>query len=93
MPEHLLAGAYVSSRREGDVMIPFGKKTPVKIKKLMIDAHVERAMRKSVPLVRDREGQVLFAVGLRPAQSCRVQEHEKQMMLRYCGAWPAADDE
>lgn len=93
MPEHLLAGTYVSSRREGDVMIPFGKKTPVKIKKLMIDAHVERAMRKSVPLVRDREGQVLFAVGLRPAQSCRVQEHEKQMMIRYCGAWPAADDE
>ena len=93
MPKRLLEGAAVSSRREGDTMIPFGKHTPVKLKKLMIDAHVERAMRRSVPLVRDREGNVLFAVGLRSAESCRAGKDEKQMMVRFRGAWPGADDE
>ena len=91
IPLELLEGSVVSSRREGDVMIPFGKKTPVKLKKLMIDAHVERAMRKSVPVVRDREGSVLFAVGLRPSESCRAAKEEKQMIVRFCGDWPRAD--
>ena len=89
----VLEGAVVSSRREGDTMIPFGKHTPVKLKKLMIDAHVERAMRRSVPLVRDGEGNVLFAVGLRCAEQCRAQDDEKQMMVRFCGVWPGADNE
>ena len=93
MPLHVLEGAVVSSRREGDTMIPFGKHTPVKLKKLMIDAHVERAMRRSVPLVRDGEGNVLFAAGLRSAECCRAAKDEKQMMVRFCGAWPGTDDE
>lgn len=92
MPLRLLEGAYVSRRRQGDTMIPFGRKTPVKLKKLMIDAHVERAMRNSMPLVRDQEGNVLFAVGLRAAQSCFVSGDEKQMMVCFCGEWPAADN-
>ena len=91
MPLHLLEGACVSSRREGDVMIPFGRKTPVKIKKLMIDAHVERAMRRSVPLVRDCKGNVLFAVGLRASEGCRIYGDEKQMLVRFCGNWSPAD--
>jgi len=93
IPLRMLEGAVVSSRRAGDTMIPFGKRTPVKLKKLMIDAHVERAMRKSMPLVRDKEGNVLFAVGLRSAQSCRAQDDEKQMMVSFCGVWPGADNE
>ncbi len=93
MPQRRLVGAAVSSRREGDTMIPFGKHTPVKLKKLMIDAHVERAMRRSVPLVRDGEGNVLFAVGLRSAECCRAAKDEKQMMVRFCGGWPGTDDE
>lgn len=91
MPARLLEGAVVSMRREGDAMIPFGRKTPVKLKKLMIDARVERAMRRSVPIVRDRDGHVLFAVGLRPAESCRAQQEEMQMMVRYLGN--CADEE
>jgi len=93
IPLRRLEGAYVSPRREGDWMTPFGRKTPVKIKKLMIDAHVERAMRKSMPLVRDSEGNVLFAVGLRASESCRICRDEKQMMVRFCGEWPPADEE
>lgn len=93
MPKRLLADAYVSSRREGDAMIPFEKNTPVKLKKLMIDAHVERPMRKSVPILRDGQGRILWAVGLRPADCCRGTADEEQMMVCFCGEWPRADEE
>jgi len=91
IPARLLTGARVTGRRQGDEMIPFGKKMPVKLKKLMIDAGIERAMRASVPVIR-REDEVLFAVGLRPSELCRGGEHEEQMMIRFLGKWPGADD-
>lgn len=93
IPLELLRGAYVSVRREGDAMIPFGKSTPVKIKKLMIDACVERAMRRSVPIVRDEQGKILWAVGLRPDERCRGVATDRQVIVRFCGEWPCADEE
>lgn len=92
IPGRILEGARVTGRREGDAMIPFGKRTPVKLKKLMIDAGVERAMRASVPVIR-KEEQVLFAVGLRPGECCRGSEQEEQMIVRFGGAWPRAGEE
>lgn len=91
MPAQLLEGAFVSSRREGDMMIPFGKRTPVKLKKLMIDAGIERAMRASVPLVRAQDGSILFAVGLRPSECCR-EECGEQMIVRFLGKWPCGEE-
>jgi len=88
MPARLLSGARVTSRREGDMMTPFGRHTPVKLKKLMIDAGVERAMRRSVPVLR-RDDEVLFAVGLRPSQRCAGIAEEQRMMVRFLGSWPA----
>ena len=92
MPARLLADARVTCRREGDVMTPFGRRTPVKLKKLMIDAGIERAMRASVPVIRNKEG-ILFAVGLRPAENCRCAGNgkEEQMIVRFLGKWPKAD--
>ncbi len=87
MPARLLADACVGSRREGETMAPFGRSTPVKLKKLMIDAGVERAMRRSVPVVRSG-GAVLFAVGLRPGECCRGNEDEERMLVRFLGDWP-----
>ena len=87
IPGRLLAQASVGSRREGETMVPFGKHSPVKLKKLMIDAGVERAMRRSVPVVRGGEG-VLFAVGLRGAEGCRGNEDEERMLVRFMGLWP-----
>lgn len=92
IPFSLLAGACVTARREGDVMIPFGRQTPVKIKKLMIDAGIERAMRSSMPMVRAEDGTILFAVGLRPAEKCRGGQDGAQMLVRFLGAWPQADE-
>lgn len=92
IPLERLDGAHVTGRRDGDTMIPFGKRSPVRIKKLMIDAGVERAMRASVPLIRNDE-EVLFAAGLRPGESCRGRDNETQMMIRFLGACPWAGGE
>ena len=92
IPVSLLKGARVTGRREGDVIVPFSRSTPVKVKKLMIDAGVERAMRASIPVVRQGK-QVLFAVGLRPGECCRGSRQEEQMIVRFCGVWPRAGGE
>lgn len=91
VPKRLLEGAAVGSRRAGETMVPFGRHTPVKLKKLMIDAGIERAMRGGIPLVRAKDGEVLFAVGLRAAQACAGAEQEEQLIVRFCGGWPCAD--
>ena len=88
IPKRRLLHASVGSRREGETMVPFGRKTPVKLKKLMIDAGVERAMRRSVPVVRGG-GEALLAVGLRSAEGCRDNhEDEERMLVRFLGLWP-----
>ena len=92
VPSALLDGACVTARRKGDTMIPFGRQTPVKLKKLMIDAGIERAMRNSMPILRSKDGDILFAVGLRPSEKCRGRPDEAQMLVRFLGAWPQADE-
>lgn len=87
LPEALLMRAAVTERREGDVLVPFGRHKPVRLKKLMIDAGIERAMRRSVPVLRTEEG-ILWAVGLRPAEACRVCPGERQKIVEFLGAWP-----
>ena len=89
VPAACLAGAYVTARREGDVMVPFGRHQPVSLKRLMIDAGIERAMRRSVPLLRQGE-RILWAVGLRPAEGCRTGETERAKLLIFHGGWPQA---
>lgn len=88
IPEHLLRGACVTSRREGDAMIPLGRSSPVSLKKLMIDAGIERAMRPSMPVLRGREG-IVWVVGLRPGEACR--ENTQRMIVEFHGAWPGED--
>ena len=87
IPGRRLMDARVGSRREGETIVPFGKRSPVKLKKLMIDAGVERAMRRSVPVVRG-DGEALLVVGLRSAEGCRGNEDEERMLVRFLGLWP-----
>ncbi len=84
IPLRLLRGARVGERREGEAMVPFGRHSPVKLKKLMIDAGIERALRRSVPVLR-QDDTVLFAVGLRAAEVCRGAADEAQMIVRFLG--------
>lgn len=92
MDERLLAGASVTTRREGDTLIPFGRKTPVKLKKLMTDAGVERAMRPSLPIVRHETG-ILWAVGLRASALCAAHGEGKRKIIEFDGQWPAIADD
>lgn len=74
-----LRGSAVSMRRAGDAMIPFGRHHAVLLKKLMIDAGVERPVRNSLPVIRKGED-ILWAVGLRPSELCRAQSGERMMV-------------
>lgn len=84
IPERMLRGCAVTGRREGDRMTPFGRHTPVPLRKLMIEAGVERAMRKSVPILRAEAG-ILWAVGLRPGEACRSPEGERAKLVTFLG--------
>lgn len=89
IPAARLAGARVTARREGDAMIPFGRHSPVSLRRLMIDAGVERAMRNSVPLLRQGES-ILWAVGMRPGEGCRAADTAHIRLLTFRGEWPQA---
>ena len=91
IPAHLLEGAHVTCRCEGDVMVPFGMHKEVKLKKLMIDAGIERAMRASVPVLR-RGDIVLFLAGLRPAECVRSTGEEERMLVCFEGFLPGAEE-
>ena len=79
MDESLLAGCVVTGRREGDILVPFGRRTGVRLRKLMIDAGVERPIRNSLPILRKGD-QILWAVGLRPSELCRAQGGRRLMV-------------
>lgn len=81
LDEDVLAGSVVTGRREGDALVPFGRHTPVKLKKLMIDAGIERPIRNSLPVVRRGE-HILWAVGLRPSALCEAQGG-RRLMVEY----------
>lgn len=80
IPKRALVGAVVTARRAGDTMIPFGQSAPVKTKKLMIDCGVERAMRRSVPVLRSGET-ILWLPAVRPAECCRAGKDEPCCMV------------
>ena len=68
MDESLLQGAALLPWQSGDVMMPFGQKHPVRMKKLL--ENVEHALRKSVPVLKQGDT-VLWMPGVRPAEICR----------------------
>lgn len=82
MPLRLLEGMTVGSRREGERMALFGG-GHAPLAKLMAEAGVERAMRASVPILRDARGEAVWAVGLRAGALCRVTPGEEAALVRY----------
>ena len=83
IPEHCVDKLTVGSRRTGESMVPFGKQSPCELRKLISDAGIEPAMRRSVPVVRaDKEA--LWLAGIRPSEKCRT-VGENNWILDYEG--------
>ena len=80
----MIRGLTVGTRLPGETMVPFGKHKPQEIRKLISDAGVEPAMRRSVPVLRNRQGAVWLA-GLRPSELCRL-DGAPEWILEYEGA-------
>ncbi|MDA8097925.1 MAG: tRNA lysidine(34) synthetase TilS [Clostridia bacterium] len=60
------------NRRQGDIFEPFGLGGTVKLKKYFNDLGLARGERNDVPLVVDGRGRIVWVVGLRPADFCRI---------------------
>ena len=71
IPETLVGSLTVGARAAGETMIPFGKRSPCELRKLISDAGIEPAVRRSVPVVR-AEGEALWLAGIRPSERCRT---------------------
>ena len=84
IPARLMDGAGVTMRREGDAMTPFGGHSPKKLKDILTDADIERAMKNSVPILRGGGG-ILWAAGVRPDERVRAAAGEPCLMVTWEG--------
>jgi len=61
----------VATRRPGDRMRPLGQKTAKRLQDILVDAHIPRHLRDSLPVVSDRE-EIVWIPGVTVAESKRV---------------------
>src|SRR5438876_5200901 len=61
----------VATRHPGDRMRPLGQTTPKRLQDILVDAHVPRHLRDSLPVVSDRE-EIVWIPGVTVAESKRV---------------------
>ena len=64
----------------GDRMIPFGKKNPVRLKKLFAAVGIGTFERRNYPVVRGADGAVLWVVLLRNSNMAPVTEHTRRIL-------------
>lgn len=69
------------NRRPGDVFSPFGLDGTVKLKKYFSDLGLPRAERDDQPLVVDARGRIVWVVGVRPADFCRITPMTKKVLF------------
>ena len=71
----------VRNRRPGDRVHPLGAPGSRKLQDLLVDRKVPRAERDAVPLVVDRDGRIVWVVGVTIAEPCRVTAPEAGMVI------------
>lgn len=82
------------NRRPGDVFAPFGLDGTVKLKKYFSDLGLPRAERDDQPLVVDARGRIIWVVGIRPADFCRITPLTKKVLfLQVLGQVPVSAPE
>ncbi len=70
----------IRTRFSGDRLIPFGRKTPVKLKKLLIDLKIEKNRRDDLPVITDSSGSILLVPGIRRSNIAPVTEGSKSLL-------------
>ena len=78
--EKLAFPMYYSFWQGGEKMIPFGRRTPVLIKKLFSDAKIPAVKRVSFPLLSDSEGNILCVGKLRRSTLAQMDENTKNVL-------------
>jgi len=74
LPEDVPQPLHVRSRQPGDRMSPLGLGGSKDINVLMTDLKLPRAARSQWPLLIDAEGEILWLVGRRGSETCRLSE-------------------
>ena len=64
----------------GDKMVPFGRKNPVRLKKLFADAEIGSGERSAYPVIRGADGSILWVVLLRNGSTAPVTETTKSVL-------------
>ena len=78
--EKLAFPLYYSFWQGGEKMIPFGRRTPVLVKKLFSDAKIPAVKRFFFPLLSDSEGNILCAGKLRRSTLAQMDENTKNVL-------------
>ena len=70
----------VRSWRAGDKMIPYGKNTPVKLKKIFVDRKISSDDKNKIPLLSLSDDTVICVLGVRHSNFAVVEENTKQVV-------------
>lgn len=70
----------IRSWRAGDVFRPLGLRGKKKVQDFFVDAKVPRWVRGRIPLVVDARGEIVWVVGQRIAEPCRVRAGTEQVL-------------
>jgi tRNA(Ile)-lysidine synthase len=64
----------------GDTLVPFGKKRPVRLKKIFADAEIGSYERSAYPVIRGADGSVLWVALLRNSNLDPVTEQTRRVL-------------
>jgi tRNA(Ile)-lysidine synthase len=71
----------IRNRRPGDRIKPIGGSGRKKVQDLLVDMKMPRADRDGVAVVVDANGQLVWVVGVTPADECRARSTESEMVV------------
>ena len=70
----------LTPRQEGDKIIRFGKTTPLKIKKLVIDRKLSQEQKQNLIFFRKLNGEIVFVSGLEHGENGKISEKSKKII-------------
>lgn len=68
----------IRSRQEGDRMVPFGRKTPVKVKDVLIKNKIPQTERNTIPVIETDE--ILWLYGVKRADKYKISENSDKVL-------------